>query len=213
MILDTHVLEVRFSNFQPIVETPGMHLSTDCACSCSNRHWSEWRTGWGLPGFFSKVTPQQRKVEIFNHYWILWMTLPGVVGQEPSSFLLGNYPQKYHMTSGILTKMSWNFILLSTFLQSTGMTLAYISFDGLETEKKWWWDIHSQHASEAIFHRCAWGRWRDFFLWGSKQRPSLLNLVSKTDPTWLGGFYFCSPSFWEGFLHFDNFWFGWVETT
>lgn len=39
------------------------------------------------------------------------------------------------------------------------------------------------------------GKMKRFFLWGSKQRPSLLNLVSKTDPTWLGGFYFCSPLF------------------
>ena len=151
--------------FSAVVVTPGMHLSTDCACSCSNRHWSEWRVGWGPAGFFSKVTPQQRKVEIFNHYWILWMTLPGVVGQEPPSFLLGNtvIPTKIitwpRESSQKCPEISFCSQLSFNQLGWPLHTLAWWIGDS----KKRWWDLHSQNVSEAIFRRCAWGRWSDPF--------------------------------------------------
>lgn len=87
-------------------------------------------------------------------------------------------------------EMSWNFILCSTFPQSTGMTFAYISFDGLEAVKK---DggICTPKTFQKQSSIVALGEDEAIlFLWGSKQRPSLPNLVSKTGPTWLGGFYF-----------------------
>ena len=81
-----------------------------------------------------------------------------------------------------------------------------INWDDLCIHQLWWIGIYTPKTLQKQSSVVVLGEDEAIlFLWGSKQRPSLPNLVSKTGPTWLGGFYFCSPCFWEGFLHFDHF--------